>query len=254
MAIRDSFPAGVAGQLKWYVYRLIDPRNGETFYIGKGRGNRVFDHVKGEIMGADTPEMDDAEDATDLKLQRIKEIRAAGLEVGHIVHRHGIEQESVAYEVEAALIDAYPGLSNKAGGHGSGDYGQRHVEEIIAEYAAEPFEVGEPLILISIGQSFLDEALDIYHAVRSSWKISPARVQDRRLVLAHYRGKVVGAFRPAQWLEATEENFPGRSAPGRWGFCGEPAEAAVQDRYVGKRVPEEYRRKGAANPVRYCDP
>ena len=25
--IRDSFPAGVTEQLKWYVYRLIDPRN-----------------------------------------------------------------------------------------------------------------------------------------------------------------------------------------------------------------------------------
>ena len=42
MATRDSFPAGVAEQLKWYVYRLIDPRNGETFYVGKGQKNRVL--------------------------------------------------------------------------------------------------------------------------------------------------------------------------------------------------------------------
>ena len=28
---RDSFPDGVSEQLRWYVYRLIDPRNGETF-------------------------------------------------------------------------------------------------------------------------------------------------------------------------------------------------------------------------------
>jgi hypothetical protein len=31
----DKFPVGVAERLKWYVYRLIDPRNGETFYVGK---------------------------------------------------------------------------------------------------------------------------------------------------------------------------------------------------------------------------
>jgi uncharacterized protein len=43
-----SFPAGVALQLKTYVYRLIDPRNGETFYVGKGRGNRVFSHIRAE--------------------------------------------------------------------------------------------------------------------------------------------------------------------------------------------------------------
>ena len=46
---RDSFPEGVAEQLKWYVYRLIDPRNGETFYVGKGKGNRVFAHANGQF-------------------------------------------------------------------------------------------------------------------------------------------------------------------------------------------------------------
>ena len=42
---RDTLPAGVAEQLKWYVYRLIDPCNGETFYVGKGQDDRVFDHA-----------------------------------------------------------------------------------------------------------------------------------------------------------------------------------------------------------------
>jgi hypothetical protein len=30
----SSFPPGVATKLRTCVYRLIDPRNGETFYIG----------------------------------------------------------------------------------------------------------------------------------------------------------------------------------------------------------------------------
>ena len=45
----DSFPADVARRLKTYVYRLIDPRNGETFYVGKGQGNRVFAHIRAEL-------------------------------------------------------------------------------------------------------------------------------------------------------------------------------------------------------------
>ena len=140
---RDQFPDGVAELLKWYVYRLIDPRNGETFYVGKGQGNRVFAHAKGQM-----PEDDEILDS---KLKRIKEIQSAGLEVGHVIHRHGISTQDRAYEVEAAVIDAYPGLTNKARGYGARDYGSRHVEEIIDEYAGEEFEVKELLLLISIG-------------------------------------------------------------------------------------------------------
>jgi len=49
-----EFSSEVIKKLAYYVYRLIDPRNGETFYVGKGKGNRVFHHVKGvldEIFG-----------------------------------------------------------------------------------------------------------------------------------------------------------------------------------------------------------
>jgi len=30
----------------WYVYELIDPRSGEVFYVGKGKGNRIDEHEK----------------------------------------------------------------------------------------------------------------------------------------------------------------------------------------------------------------
>jgi hypothetical protein len=93
-----EFPPGVADKLNTYVYRLIDPRNGETFYVGKGKGNRVFEHVRAEVK----------EDELGNKLKRIREIRLADFEVAHVIHRHGMDDET-AFEVEAALIDAYPG-------------------------------------------------------------------------------------------------------------------------------------------------
>lgn len=44
----DSFSKEVQKELKYYVYGLIDPRNGKVFYVGKGNGNRVFEHIKAE--------------------------------------------------------------------------------------------------------------------------------------------------------------------------------------------------------------
>lgn len=247
---RDKFPIGVADRLKWYVYRLIDPRNGETFYVGKGRGDRVFQHAKGAVAAVGD------EDATDLKLQRIKHIAAAGLDVAHVIHRHNIENEQIAYEIEAALIDAYPGLTNKVGGHGAGDYGVRHVEEIITEYSAEPFVAAEPLILISIAKTYEQEGRSIYDCVRGVWRIDVSKATKIKLVLAHRRGLVLGAFRPSKWLPAKKTYFPwlDHDIRGRFGFEGNTAEQMVASLYLQKRVPDVYRVKGAANPVRFIQP
>jgi hypothetical protein len=93
-----------------YEYRLIDPRNGETFYIGRGRNNRVFQYAEGEISS--TTE----EEEVGAKLSRIREIRNAKLDFLHVIHRHDLQSYEVAREVEAAFIDSYPGLTNIQGG------------------------------------------------------------------------------------------------------------------------------------------
>ena len=119
-------------------------------------------------------------------------------------------------------------------------------------------KIDEPLILISIGRSYQEEGLDVYDAVRYCWVINANKARDYKLVLAHYWGGVVGAFRPTEWLPAASSFFSNlayyNDASDRWGFVGEEAEPEVRGKYVGKRVPERYRRWGAANPIRYCDP
>ena len=245
---RDSFPGEVIKQLNWYVYRLVDPRNGETFYVGKGNGNRVFAHAKGLPDGA-------LDDVLDPKLQRIRDIQLAGLEVSHVIHRHGMTEQT-AYAVEAALIDAYPGSANKVAGHGSDEYGCRHANEIIAEFEAEEFVVGERLMCICINNLFYTHS--IYDAVRVAWRVNANRARSYNLVLAHVRGLVVGAFRPEHpWIDATKENFPGllgEDIPRKRGFIGQDAEEEIWNRYVGKRVPARYHKKGARAPVRFYDP
>ena len=237
----DSFPPDVARKLKTYVYRLIDPRNGETFYIGKGHGNRVFSHIRAE----QTLEGDDL----DNKVKRIREIRLAGFQVAHVIHRHGMDDKT-AFEVESALIDAYPGLTNIVGGPGGNEYGIMHAQEIISRYCAEPAVFQHKALLISVNRSATKTSL--YEATRYAWKIKRSTAEQAEVVLPTRQGEIVGAFIADRWLEATAENFPGRDpVPGRFGFVGKDAPEEIKKLYVGKRVPDEYRKPGAANPIKY---
>lgn len=235
----QAFPPGVADKLGTYVYRLIDPRNGETFYVGKGKGDRVFAHVRAAVDGDDESN----------KLARIRAIHLSGLEVGHVIHRHGMDDKT-ALAVEAALIDAYPGLANIAGGAGNNDLGAMHAVEIIRTYGAVPATFRHRAMLISVNRSALDD--DLYYATQYAWKVSLSKAGKAEVILPTRHGLIVGAFVEAEWLEATAEHFPDRPPrPGRRGFRGRPAPKAIRDLYVGKRVPDEYRKRGAANPIRY---
>jgi hypothetical protein len=50
----------------------------------------------------------------------------------------------------------------------------------------------------------------------------------------------------------TADNFPGLGdMPGRVGFVGKKAPAAICKLYVERRVPDEYQKRGAANPIKY---
>ena len=78
----EKFSKEVCEELKYYVYRLIDPRNGNTFYVGKGKNNRVFAHAKGVLdnyEGENYTDNDEDEESTKIKI--IKEIKSSGLNV-----------------------------------------------------------------------------------------------------------------------------------------------------------------------------
>src|SRR5262249_19543098 len=162
--------------------------------------------------------------------------------VAHVIHRHGMD-ERTAFEVEAALMDAYPGLTNIAGGTGSNDYGAMHAKEIITRYGAEPAVFEHKALLISVNRTAA--ARSLYEAIRYAWKINPKKAAQADVVLATLQGLIIGAFVATEWLPATTEHFPDRDGePARYGFVGHDAPHDLTQRYVGKRVPDEYRKPG----------
>lgn len=99
--------------MKFYVYTLVDPRDGATFYIGKGSGRRINQH-----------ELDARRGKRSEKCDRIRAIEAAGLAVVKTkVQTFAAERDAYAYE--AMLIRTTAGLTNAAPGGGGGYSGPR---------------------------------------------------------------------------------------------------------------------------------
>jgi uncharacterized protein len=111
------FSHKIAEQLKYYVYLYIDPGDGKTFYIGKGKGNRAFSLLKG---------IRDNE-----KIRTIKGIRSAGLEPRIELLKYGLTERQVLL-LEATAIDLLhlKNLTNAARGHGTRFGARASVEEV----------------------------------------------------------------------------------------------------------------------------
>lgn len=80
--------------MTYYVYALLDPRNKEIFYIGKGKGARVAAHVKEAVDTVNNSP----------KHKRIREIEEAGQQVRQIYLAKDITNEGEAFAIESMLI------------------------------------------------------------------------------------------------------------------------------------------------------
>ena len=47
--MEKSFKQSVIEGLKYYFYALVDPRDNRIFYVGKGTGNRVYQHAQAAL-------------------------------------------------------------------------------------------------------------------------------------------------------------------------------------------------------------
>ena len=241
-----EFTPEISEQLKYYVYRLIDPRNGQTFYVGKGQGNRVFQHVKQAIGYYEGATQSDENDPN--KLRIIRDIRAEGLQVIHVIQRWNLTDKE-AKEVEAALIDCYQGLSNIQRGYHSDDFGVTNAQILISRFSRKVYD--EPsdfrYLIIKVQQWRLDDLLAIhgtnarYEATRWCWRIRPRSIKEYPYVFSVTGGIVREVYQVDRWI-LTDEN-------GRYAFEGHIADESIRQRFVDKRIPDMYSKKGMASPV-----
>ena len=204
-----EFNPSVIEALQYYVYCLVDPRDNRIFYIGKGKGNRVFQHAKDSLNENDHT----------LKLDTIRSIQREGKQVNLYILRHNLTEET-ALIVESTLIDLLTYnkfnktnlLANIVAGHHQWDEGIKDVDEINSIYNCEQLEVnyGETLLLVSLNNSFnqakangVYRRIDIYESTRKYWKISKSNLQKIKYVLGVYKGVVRSVIEVKSWKWTT---------------------------------------------------
>ena len=250
----QCFSPEVCEQIKYYVYRLIDPRNGQTFYVGKGKGNRVFAHVNGALKDFNGENFENKdEDSDSPKIQTIREIEQAGLKVIHLIQCWGLEEKE-AFIVESALMDCYSGLTNIQSGHYS-DHGVTNAYTLQRELSIETYIEPEDLdyILIKTSYSKIEYCQEcnsektteecIYEATRSAWKLSFSKVKNYKYVLGVINGIVKGVYEVDEWKKNEERQ--------RVEFEGHDAPEHIKKYFINKRIPDKYVKKGSANPALY---
>ncbi|EMD0831192.1 hypothetical protein VP018_003064 [Morganella morganii] len=234
-------------QLDYYVYALCEIKENLRipFYIGKGKNSRCLTHISDAMSEV----ADNAEDISNEKLKRIKELYEED-RLGIDILCHGLNSET-AFMVETTCIDliGIKGLTNKINGKkspGNDIYktqGRLTIEEAASWYSGEPTEVskedkGLVFILNKLYRFDMTEQ-ELFEATRGVWHNPPRNDESLKYAYAVYNNIVKEVYEIHGWIKAgTQEYFTrkiGRDSD-RWEFIGRKAEQSIRDKYVGKII------------------
>jgi len=233
-----EFSQAAKESLKSYVYLLIDPRNDEVFYVGKGNSNRCYEHINEALILNKNSE----------KCDLIRQIQNSNNNVIIKILRHGLNDDE-AFLVESVCIDLLKGnLTNLVSGHDSGSLGimaTLEIEQLYNLKILEEKDLVHKVIFININNLYEKNKCninDLYEATRSSWCVDPKRASKAQFIIATYKGISRAIFQLEKWVPAKEN--------GRHEFLGKVAPKDIQDLYNNRSL-ARFIKVGAQNPIKY---
>ena len=245
----DSFSKKTIDSLKYYVYVYSDPDTRKPFYVGKGKGNRVFSHLH----------YDNDSD----KVAYIKELQSKGKNPLIEILVHGVD-ENTALKVEAAAIDliGIENLTNIQRGHHSGEYGKIEVSLIESRYNYDSLSLDDfedDVVLIKINKVYRNDMSphELYEATRGYWRVNIDNARKAKYAIAVYYGMILEVYKIIDWYPAfstmmnrTIDESDKTLLKNRYEFIGNIASEDVRKRYRNKSVSSVFE-KGEQNPIKY---
>jgi len=244
-------------RLRHYVYKLSDPDNHKIFYLGKGVGSRVLDHIE----AARKNKSSSLKGGMNPKLEKINEILARGDEPEYSIICHGLETDVEAKRIEGILIQQFReqlDLTNQQSGHHIDEFGEASIQQLYWKYRPTKIDsITHKVILFKIDKAIAKLHLNVENpnhvlqAVEKAWKISKRKAEKSEFVLAVYDDVCVGVFKPEKWVEATKANFNTmqEDQSDRLGFKGS---FVAQSPYLYKTLPLELQwGRGWPRPFKY---
>lgn len=218
---------------EYYVYCLVDSRNNEVFYVGKGKNQRVFDHEKwalknnkDKLLQEESKEKRVSENP-DYKFERIKKINEDNHEVlKYLLNFHLTEKEAFACENTIInyfnCVKGFP-LTNKVSGHGNTGIEVKALEK---NFGKEPISINdiksdELILAVKIidsldldtdetkQYSFYDrDNNNLKSRTLGNWKVSRSKVNKIKYLIGVNTGisnSVVSAYKIDRFEEGTDE-------------------------------------------------
>lgn len=239
---KHTIPFDTRKALGIYVYALRDPRNGEVFYIGKGKGERILQHV---AEAGNNPKSEKA------KLKRIRDIEASGHEVEHLFLRTGIKTDEEAFAIEQAVIDAFLAnratsngasmLTNLVAGHEHQELGLASLETALAKHGKEKTPaIDRPVLVLKLNQKWEPDmnAQALLEVSRGVWGVGREIREKAEIALVISFGVIRGVYEidKSAWQPTDQPEHKGK-----WVFNGKPATAPELVALIGTDMGEQVR-------------
>lgn len=235
----------VISEIKSYVYIYINPNTKKVFYIGKGQGNRCFEHLE--------------ENTESQKVKEINDLKKKGKMPIIELLRYGLTDDQASL-IESSLID-YVGLdnlTNKVRGLHSKSFGRTSIDDINIKYTADEVKVTDNVIAITINKLFYSHITEeeLYEATRGIWKLGERRTKAK-FAFAVFQGVVREVFEINQWHQSGTLKYNTRDSSKfkemkRWEFDGKIADDCIRNKYIKKSI-RNYITQGSQNPIRYIN-